>query len=383
MRVRRLLVVSVAAVFAMVWGSGSALAAPTWAVDDAPAPPGSVDSTLFSTDCVTAKTCFAVGVSDDGSARHGYVARLQSGEWIVEPTPTLPAARSQLRGIDCFNAKTCMAVGAYMQMAGGPDKAYSLLFTGRTWEAHPMPSPGVSDDGTQMYSVSCPSVNTCFAVGTARTSAGIDLVIQRWNGTAWSLQSFPAPVSTVAGLYDIDCTSSSACSAVGFYQDATTATSLPLVLRWNGTNWSQQTAERTGSIAGFFGVSCAAANACTAVGIYEDENSGDVMSLAQLWDGATWTARPVPAVAKGYLYDVSCPRANACLAAGTSYVPDADRAIAFRWNGESWASEQLPEVSGPEDRLFGVSCVSRAGCTAVGHAADTSNQWRALVMRSE
>ena len=52
---------------------------------------------------------------------------------------------------------------------------------------------------------------------------------ERWNGTAWAMQSIPNPNGS-GQLNGVSCTSASACTAVGYYGGYVT-----LAERWNGT----------------------------------------------------------------------------------------------------------------------------------------------------
>src|SRR5207244_978912 len=90
-----------------------------------------------------------------------------------------------------------------------------------------------------LLSVSCPSSTTCFAVGTAFDGSQFDPLVERWNGTSWSVAASPNPVTGVAGTLDgVACTSANACFAAGSYISNTTHTGRTLIERWNGTSWS-------------------------------------------------------------------------------------------------------------------------------------------------
>ena len=128
-------------------------------------------------------------------------------------------------------------------------------------------------------------------------------------------------------------------------------------------------------------MSCSSATACTAVGNYLNDSSGDGGTLAERWNGKTWAVQstpnptgPRPTGSKdSYLQSVSCSSATACTAVGyygttISYDPEADVTLAERWNGKSWAVQPTPKSpSGASNiNLYGVSCSSAIACTAVG-----------------
>jgi len=103
---------------------------------------------------------------------------------------------------------------------------------------------------------------------------------ERWNGTKWSIQTTPNPAGgSEIHLIRVSCTSATACTAAGFYSNATTT--VTLAERWNGTRWSIQTTPNPagGSNSMLNGVSCASATACTAVG---GSSNG---TLAEGWNG--------------------------------------------------------------------------------------------------
>jgi hypothetical protein len=96
-----------------------------------------------------------------------------------------------------------------------------------------------------------------------------------------------------------------------------------LAERWNGTAWTVQTTPNPGSAEGTYstleGVSCTSATACTAVGSSNPIATGLTATLAERWNGTAWSiqATPNPSGAEtSELNEVSCPSDSACAAAG-------------------------------------------------------------------
>src|SRR5262249_60893774 len=108
-----------------------------------------------------------------------------------------------------------------------------------------------------------------------------------WNGTAWSAQAVPAPANgSSVGLVAVSCSAAQSCEAVGNFFSNSTFQQVTLAEVWNGTAWA---AQPTPSPAGSFGsslagVSCTAANSCTAVGQFD--NTTGAPPLAEAWNGA-------------------------------------------------------------------------------------------------
>jgi hypothetical protein len=68
-------------------------------------------------------------------------------------------------------------------------------------------------------------------------------------------------------------------------------------------------------------VSCTSATSCTAVGQYQSSNVsnfGALQTLAEVWDGTTWSLRstPNPSAAHDLLLGVSCGASQMCTAVG-------------------------------------------------------------------
>jgi hypothetical protein len=127
----------------------------------------------------------------------------------------------------------------------------------------------------------------------------------------------------------------------------------------------QEAAATAGTL---FGVSCASASNCVAVGGRSGTFPG---TLAEKWNGTKWSviASPNPKGATGAgLHDVACTSATNCLAAGY-YDTSSKHTLptAEKWNGTKWSVLTVPAPSGTTDTfLDAVSCVSSTDCQAVG-----------------
>jgi hypothetical protein len=92
---------------------------------------------------------------------------------------------------------------------------------------------------------------------------------ERWNGTSWKVQSTPNAHAHTNQLDGVSCKAADACTAVGYY-DTDAYRSIPLAEHWNGTSWKIQPTPRPADPGRFStrpsGVACTAANGCTAVG---------------------------------------------------------------------------------------------------------------------
>jgi hypothetical protein len=126
-------------------------------------------------------------------------------------------------------------------------------------------------------------------------------------------------------------------------------------------------------------VSCVSVKMCMATG-HRLASSGALVTLAERWDGTSWSLVPTPNVAGigNELVAVSCGSATACMAVGfTQGGPGA--ALAESWNGTRWSVVRTPSLGGSGSDLNGVSCVSADACTAVGATSPDGTALRSVI----
>lgn len=137
-------------------------------------------------------------------------------------------------------------------------------------------------------------------------------------------------------------------------------------------SWTiQPTPNPSGGVnSSFNGVSCVSATSCTAVGTYTN-SANTWVTLAEFWNGSTWAIQPTPNPSGGdynRLYGVSCVSAASCTAVGTyTNKSGVEVTLAEHWNGSTWAIQSTPNrPRAAETGLEAVSCASATSCTAVG-----------------
>jgi hypothetical protein len=195
----------------------------------------------------------------------------------------------------------------------------------------------------------------------------------------WMVQYPPNPPGSIdASLDAVSCVHGAAtsadCMAVGNYENPVTQITPTLAESWNGSSWTIQPTPIPSGASGatLYDVSCTAATFCEAVGVYGYPNGGGLpYPLAEGWNGTSWIIQPTPALGiGGVLYGVSCVSASFCVAAGaylnSSYVAVN---VAEEWNGSTWS--QMPMATPISGNLARVSCPSAQYCVAVGGNLDT------------
>jgi len=290
--------------------------------------------------------------------------------WTVEPLATpVGAQHVALRAVSCAEATACMAVG-YSEESTPGATPLAEMWNGSQWSL----SRAVSaPPGSELLGVSCPVAGWCAAVGSDHGQEGF---AETWNGTSWTEYTIAAPLGSQAfTLLGVSCTSPNHCLAVGYYVDDTGGYGKALVEEWNGSTWTEGNAVDPNprgapydANSELYAISCANSTACVAVGEYEDEPDDTHPALAESWNGSTWTVdsnSTIPHAFQTYLNSVSCWIANGCMAVGIniSEAPSEATAVSERWDGSAWHIQTAPML--PE--LKGISCTSATFCIGLGY----------------
>ncbi len=355
-------------------GGGSS----SWTIQSTPNPTGTNTSHLEDVSCTSASACTAVGRYTSKSAAYATLAERWNGSsWTIQSTPNpAGAGRSYLNGVSCTSASACTAVGDHYDSATLVDAPLVERWNGSSWSIQTIPNPPGADE-TFLNGVSCTSATACTAVGSHNSAPGLTTLVERWNGSSWTIQTTPNQAgSNDVELGHVSCTSASACVAVGSYYDSSAGNYRSLVERWNGSRWTIQTTPGpvgtdTSSLSD---VSCTSASACTAVGFSVYSATGALATLVERWNGSSWTVQTSPSPGNRsdvQLNGVSCTSASACTAVGFASSSGADITLVERWNGSSWMIQGSPNpTNAVHSELDAASCTSTSACIGVGYYGD-------------
>ncbi len=187
-------------------------------------------------------------------------------------------------------------------------------------------------------------------------------------------------------------------AAGAVYGEQETFTTAPS--EWGVQTLSQPT--ESGEEREAYGVSCVQSDACVAVGSYWSLGVHTDVTLAETWNGSTWSVMATPnppGLEEGWkdgryalLRGVSCLTTSDCVAVG--YYRDTGEAewhesigenvepLAEHWNGSEWTMMPVAAPSGADAGwLEEVSCTSSTECTAVGSFKDSSGIEETLAER--
>ena len=365
----------------LVLASLTVRAAPAGAVTATP-----VSGSLTAVACTSPASCTAVGSFVSPAGTVSLAEAWNGSTWSVEPTPN-PAGGSNitLTGIACGSAGACLAVGGYFSSSNNGELPLAESWNGTSWTIQSVPLPAGARGGS-LNSVSCGSATACTAVGFYADSGNANVVLaESWNGASLAVQAVRIPAgATTSTLGAVSCSAapSADCEAVGWYFRSGALIARTLAEGWNGASWTiQATPKPRNTAGGSFpaGISCGSASSCTSVGSGDTSTGNAGNGWAQAWDGTAWSNQ-APRVPKGAVFSqlagVSCSLApaTACTAVGVYGNGSAFLDYAEGWNGTAWLVQKTPEPAGATAAsLAGVSCSSPPGsCVAVGSYTDSS-----------
>ena len=199
-------------------------------------------SNLQSVSCVTAQTCYAVGigpVNDDDAV----IVKIVNGH----PTKVMPNHPFiGLYGIACVSSTTCYGVG-YDNNSDG--SAVTTIINGAASPPNEVPNNGANSN---LFSISCPTTSQCYAAGLLNYAPAL---VPITNGKP----SAGLTVPNAWYLNGIDCTGVGDCVVVGENSTAQgTVTTLS-----SGVMGATQTVAGTGYL---YGVGCAPDGTCVLAG---------------------------------------------------------------------------------------------------------------------
>jgi hypothetical protein len=297
-------------------------------------------------------------------------ASASAASWSQMTTTNPSTSSNQLWDLSCTSTSACTAVGRYTD-SENHGVTLAERWNGSTWSTQTTPLLSFEEEAShELLGVSCASANACIAVGASRTFFEIFAtpLAESWNGTEWSALSVPSPEkSEFTELAGVSCDAANSCTAVG------TSESETLAEHWNGEKWTIQTTPNPEGavISELLRVSCITSASCFAVGQYTKEVGGTIFTLAEHWNGEKWTIQTTPnpeGEKKSVLLDISCSSTEACTAvAGSSHGENTQKTLVERWNGKEWKIQTSPNpAEAKASVLHGVSCTSSEACIATG-----------------
>ena len=253
---------------------------------------------------------------------------------------------------------------------------------GEAWSV--VSSQGVESRGSQFNSVAAVAPNYVWAVGAylLLNQQTVPLV-ERWDGSQWSAIS-PAPVSATFGIFNsVAALSENEAWAVGYYADER-GTYRTLAQRWNGQEWQLVPTPNAGNTLNMLtGVAMRAPDDVWAVG-YRVSESNTYQPLTMHWNGTGWSLVEAPAPRKvaNYLYDVTIAGANEVWAVGYLFEGSGPvTPFVLRWDGDEWRDFGGPTVDSNYIVLNSISATAENDVWVAGTYRLPDRSHKSLVSR--
>jgi hypothetical protein len=244
-----------------------------------------VSSALLAVSASTATDAWAVGFSVLGRHDDGTLIEHWNGTaWSVNSSLVVTGFVAELTGVADLSPTDAWAVGE-------GNSALLEHWNGSAWSSVTIPDPDFTPGAGQ--SISADSATDIWVVGTTvNTTTGTTTAeALHFNGTAWAVVPMQQPGANTPTIGAVTAISATDAWAVG---EDTGATSAPggstLIEQWNGTKWSIVPSPTPGADPGLTGVAARGSGDVYAVGNnIPSINGGVVQGMILRWNGSTWT----------------------------------------------------------------------------------------------
>jgi hypothetical protein len=207
-------------------------------VDTADSIAGGTAVQLSAVADLSATNAYAVGLDNTGTLLEHW----NGSTWtpVTVPDPDFTPGSGQ--AISADSASDIWVVGSGLNPTTSAPTAEALHFNGTSWTVVQLAQPGTNTPS--INAVTALSPTNAWAAGTdigATSPVGGGTLLEHWNGSTWSIVSSPTPGGD-PGITGIAARSASDVIAVGSTLPSVNGGPLQaLILRWNGTSWSDDT----------------------------------------------------------------------------------------------------------------------------------------------
>src|ERR1017187_1864449 len=285
--------------------------------------------------------------------------------------------RSRLVILGALAGLAAIAAGLILLVVRPFPRNFSIpAVSSATWTL--VNSPNTGSGGNNLHSVACSAPGACWAVGAYSTSASHSpdrTLIEQDTQSGWVVVSSPDVGSGVNELWSLACPSLHECWAVGEYFDVQHGINQTLIEYGSGSpvTWNVVSSPDVGSVDNeLSGVACPGPDDCWAVG--QSGYGVNPETLIEHNTGSGWVVVSSPNVGSiaSDLDSVACPTVDDCWAVGVySYQYGVQHSLVEHYSGGDWAVVDAPNPGSVDNWLDAVACVDPAHCWAVGYFAQS------------
>jgi hypothetical protein len=296
---------------------------------------GSSFNQLFSVAAISPDNAWAVGASSNDNLIHQpLIAHWEGTEWSIVPAALAPGSSAFLYGIAAIGADDIWAVG-YIQVGFSAQQPLTMHWDGTSWSLVTSPSTSPANRDI-LWAVSALAADNIWATGYSAdaVTGEIRTLIQHWNGSAWSIVPSPNPTGSIYNFsWGIEAVSATDVWVMGrSYAGDLYPT---LIERWNGSAWSITPSPSKQFYNELFDAAALSSTDVWAVG----RNGGgfsDNIAMVMHWNGSAWSvvANPNPpgATENNFLYSVEAVSPQDVWAVGTYFKDKKFRTLIERYS---------------------------------------------------
>jgi hypothetical protein len=291
--------------------------------------------------------------------------------WTVVPSPN-PHPASKLNAVSAVSATDIWAVGETSSSAGS-SAGLVVHWDGSNWTSMADAPPS-----GHLNAVAAVSATSVWVAGADNSG----LVLSHWDGTGWTSSPIPpltpAPDGQLFALDGLAATSASDIWAVGDYSTSASNNERPLILHWDGSQWSQadgipDPANGVG-LTQLTAVSASSPADAWAVGL--TAGAGHPIATVTLhWDGHSWALVPSPSPSRfsNELEGVVAVSPSSAFAVGVSdsRAGKPDQSVMLHWDGHGWTPVATPNPGDTENVLLAAAAGPGGAVWAVGASANS------------
>jgi hypothetical protein len=219
------------------------------------------------------------------------------------------------------------------------------------YDGHAWTPTILADDGTDKR------LSSVVAPGPANAWASGGDILVRWDGSSWTRQPLPPAPAGSSGSVSIGALTA---TGPGDVWGIGTVGHVPYAAHWNGTSWSATPAGPAAASGHWWNLTSIAADGTNVWIAGTDSSDLDTTSLLLRWNGSAWSNVSLPKVGVNQsLVGIAAAGPNNVWATGTyqaSANDNAYRQLLFHWNGTSWSAQPSP-ISGAYESLAGSAVV--------------------------
>jgi len=299
--------------------------------------------------------------------------------WTVLPSPNLGTVYNYLTGVAAISTKDAWAVGWYQSVGTDPIPLI-LHWDGTSWTT--VPAPELSGNGSPLWGVTAISSDDVWAVGAE--NGGSDTLALHWDGVAWKLVTTPDAGDSANVLKGVTAVSSTDVWAAGYYYAGADGYK-DLTVHWDGSTWSVVPGPVLAGEMILLSIEAAATDDVWAVGATGSPIESLTGAYAQHWDGKAWAQVPViTEELEGFLSGVAVVGTKDVWVSGEQFEfdPGPKESLAEHWDGTSWTAASTLNVGTGDNTLSAITALSTDELLSVGSYQDAdTGVFRTLIQQ--